>query len=86
MPYVYYEQTPEGADEADVVSREDFEAVASEYEELSRQRDALADSVDILTKDLDREKARYAQLVLDNANKTKRDSSGAAATIGGYFG
>ena len=86
MPYVYYEELPDGLEEAEAVSREDFESVATEYETLSKQRDELAGTVESLTKDLDRERAKYAQLVLDSANRTKRDSAGAAATIGGYFG
>ena len=86
MPYVYYDEIPEGLEEAEAVSRDDFESVAAEYETLSRQRDALAESVDSLTKDLDKERARYAQLVLDSANRTKRESASVAATIGGYFG
>lgn len=86
MPYVYYEELPDGLEEAEAVSREDFESVASEYETLSRQRDELAGTVETLTKDLDKERARYAQLVLDSANRTRRGTESVAATIGGYFG
>lgn len=71
MPYVFYEELPDGVEESDVVSRDDFEAVAESVETLERARDELAGEVVRLRGDLKKSREDYSRLVLDS---TQQDS------------
>lgn len=69
MPYVFFEELPEGAEESDVVSRDDFETVAESVETLERARDELAGEVVRLRGDLKKSREDYSRLVLDSAQQ-----------------
>lgn len=69
MPYVFFDTLPEGAAEADVVTRDDFEAVADEVERLTGERDTLAHRVEDLDGQLKKARADYSRVVLDGIGK-----------------
>lgn len=65
MPYVFYEELPEGAEEAQVVEQSVFDSVQTSYEEACAARD---DAIEKLTRTHDElrdYKAKYAKVVLD---------------------
>lgn len=60
MPYVYVDEIPEGAEEADVVERDLLDSVADE-------RDAALSKAESLAAELDDTKRKFAEAVLDGA-------------------
>lgn len=68
MPYVFYDELPEGLEAADAVSTKD-------YDELVSKNADLAGQVDQLTRDLRESKKKYAD-AFTTANKVvKRHSA-----------
>lgn len=84
MPYVFFEELPDGAEESDVVSRDDFEAVAESVETLERARDELAGEVVRLRGDLKKSREEYSRLVLDSAQETQTRAVREPVTLKGY--
>ena len=72
MPYIEVEELPEGAVEADVVSREEYDSLAKELGDASDQRDSLITQVTDLESSLKEEKSKFAKAFLD-----ARSSAGA---------
>ena len=72
MPYIEVEELPEGAVEADVVSREEYDSLAKELGDASDQRDSLITQVTDLESSLKEEKRKFAKAFLD-----ARSSAGA---------
>lgn len=65
MPYVFFDELPDGMEEVDVVTRDEYDGVVCERDGL---RDKLFDSAQQLEsarKDANDAKAKYASLVLD---------------------
>lgn len=84
MPYVFFEELPDGAEESDVVSRDDFEAVAESVETLERARDELAGEVVRLRGDLKKSREEYSRLVLDSAQGPQNRAVREPVTLKGY--
>ena len=76
MPYVYYDELPEGVEEVDVVTREEYDGVVGERDGL---RDQLFDSTQQLEsarKDANDAKAKYASLVLNMGSGNPNNDGG----------
>ena len=72
MPYIEVEELPEGAVEADVVAREEYDSLAEELGNTSDQRDSLITQVTDLESSLKEEKSKFAKAFLE-----ARSSAGA---------
>ncbi len=70
MPYVFYEELPEGAEAASVVSQESYDALAEELAGAMGQREEALTQIEEARKEARETKAKYAQMILDG-NKTK---------------
>ena len=74
MPYIEVDVLPDGVDEADVVPRSDYEAVAAERDEYASQRDTALSQIEEAQESARKSQAKYAALMLnmgreDTANK-----------------
>ena len=72
MPYVYYDELPEGYEEADVVPRSEYDAAITERDEVTAQRDGLVTRVEVAEDEARKAKAKYANAFLANAAQVKQ--------------
>lgn len=75
MPYVYYDELPEGLEEADVVSHEHYDTLAEELAATVEQRDQALETLETSRRETREAKAKYAKLILD-ANKQQGNPKG----------
>lgn len=75
MPYVYYEELPEGSEGADVVSRSDYDTAISERDQYAQQRDDALTQIEEANKEAREARAKYAQYILDTNSQSKNDNS-----------
>lgn len=73
MPYVYYDELPEGLEEADVVSQEHYDALAEELAASNNQRDEALKQIEEARRESREAKAKYAQAILDGKPEPKPD-------------
>ena len=69
MPYIYVDELPEGTEEADVVSREDYDSVATQRDEFESQRDDALAQIEEARSQVREAKAKYADMVLSSKPK-----------------
>lgn len=81
MPYVFYDELPEGAEEADVRSASDYNAIEMERDTIIGERDALTRELDELrgerdnlASELDDAKRKFADSFLSSPGKMKREN------------
>ena len=72
MPYVFYEELPEGAEAASVVSQESYDALAEELACAMDQREEALTQIEEAQRAAREVKAKYAQMILDG-NKSKTE-------------
>ena len=65
MPYVYYEELPEGAEEAQVVSHEHYDTLAEELAATVEQRDQTLEALEAARRETREAKAKYGKFILD---------------------
>lgn len=68
MPYVFYDELPDGLEAADVVSHENYDTLAKELAATVEQRDQALETIETARRETREAKAKYAKLILD-ANK-----------------
>lgn len=68
MPYVFYEELPEGVEEVDVVPRADYDTLVEERDSTIQQRDDALAQIEEARKEVRDVKAKYADTIL-SANK-----------------
>ncbi len=78
MPYVLVDTLPDGVEEADVVTREEYDAVVAERDSTIQQRDDAMQRIVKAEQEVRDTKARYADAILSAGQKpqireTKRD-------------
>ena len=74
MPYVYYEELPEGLEAADVVSHEHYDTLADELAATVEQRDQALETLESSRRETREAKAKYAKFVLDaNKQQTQKE-------------
>lgn len=71
MPYIEVETLPEGTEEADVVSRADYDSVVQERDSTIQQRDDALTRIAEAEKEVRDTKARYADAIL-SANQHRK--------------
>jgi hypothetical protein len=69
MPYVYYDELPDGLEAADVVSQEHYDALADELAASNGQRDEALTQIEEARKEAREARAKYAQAILDGKNR-----------------
>lgn len=69
MPYVYYDELPEGAEPADVVTRAEYDSLIEERDSTIRQRDDALGEIENARKEVRDVKAKYADYILSASNK-----------------
>ena len=74
MPYVYYDELPDGLEAADVVSQEHYDALAEELAESNGQRDEALTQIEEARKEAREARAKYAQAILDGKNRQKPET------------
>ena len=70
MPYVFYEEMPEGLEAASVVSQESYDALAEELAGAMEQREEALTQIEEARREARATKAKYAKMILDG-NKSK---------------
>lgn len=70
MPYIFVENLPDGTEEADVVSRTDYDSVVEERDNTITQRDEALQRIATAEQEMRDTKAKYAEYVLSNHNKS----------------
>ncbi len=73
MPYVYYDELPEGLEEASAVSQEHYDALAEELAASNTQRDEALEQIEEARREAREAKAKYAQAILDGKPEPKPD-------------
>lgn len=73
MPYVYYDELPDGLEEAQVVSQEHYDAIAEELAASNAQRDEALTQIEEARREARATKAKYAQMILDGKPKQEPD-------------
>lgn len=71
MPYVYYDELPEGTEAADVVSREDYDSVVTERDSYATQRDDALTRIEGAQREVREVKARYADAILGSNQRSQ---------------
>lgn len=71
MPYVYYDELPDGATEVDVVPRADYDSVVSERDATAQQRDEALGQIEEARREVRDAKAQYADAILSANRKPK---------------
>lgn len=69
MPYIMVETLPEGVEEADVVTREEYDAVVAERDSNARQRDDALERIVTAEQEVRDTKAKYADAILTMGQK-----------------
>lgn len=64
MPYVFYDELPEGLQEADVVERAELESLNEELEQAREQRDQAIERAQAAEKGWEESKQKYANTFL----------------------
>ena len=89
MPYVWYDELPEGVEAAEVVSQEHYDRLADELAGTITQRDEMIDRLEEARREARETKSKYAQMILD-ANKPQEkdepEQKPRATTIDSFFG
>ena len=89
MPYVWYDELPEGAEAAEVVSQEHYDSLADELAGTITQRDEMIERLEEARREARETKSRYAQMILDGSRHQERDEPEErprATTIDSFFG
>ena len=73
MPYVYYDELPDGLEEAQVVSQEHYDALAEELSASNGQRDEALTQIEEARREAREARAKYAQAILDGKPKKEPD-------------
>ena len=73
MPYVYYDELPDGLEAADVVSQEHYDALADELAASNGQRDKALTQIEEARREAREARAKYAQAILDGKPKQEPD-------------
>ena len=74
MPYVYYDELPDGLEAADVVSQEHYDALADELATSNGQRDEALTQIEEARREAREARAKYAQAILDGKNRQEPDT------------
>lgn len=71
MPYVYHdeEDMQEGWEAAEVFSKEDFDALNEQLDNMTEQRDQAIEQAESYHTELKEQKEKYATAFLNNAGK-----------------
>ena len=69
MPYIFVEELPEDAQEADVVERSELDSAITERDEARSQRDEAIERAAAAESDLEKQREKYANTFL----KRKRE-------------
>lgn len=64
MPYVFVEELPEDAEEADVVERSELDSTITERDEARSQRDEAIERAEAAESDLEKQREKYANTFL----------------------
>ena len=73
MPYVYYDELPDGLEAADVVSQTSYDALADELAASNGQRDEALTQIEEARREAREARAKYAQAILDGKPKQEPD-------------
>ena len=73
MPYIFKEELDDGEAPADVVERENYDAVITERDELITQRDALIERAQVAEDGWREARNKYADAFITNAQRIKDD-------------
>lgn len=83
MPYAYYDELPEGVEEADAYSPDDYNAIAMERDTVIGERDALRLDLETMTQardslatQLDDAKRKFADSFLSSPTMMKAAQAG----------
>ena len=90
MPYVWYDELPEGLEAAEVVTQEHYDRLADELAGTITQRDEMIERLEEARREARETKSRYAQMILDGSKNTQEESKPEekprATTIDSFFG
>ena len=89
MPYVWYDELPEGAEAAEVVTQEHYDRLADELAGTITQRDEMIERLEEARREARETKSKYAQMILDGNKHRERDEpedGPRATTIDSFFG
>lgn len=73
MPYVFVEEIQDGQEEADVVTREDFESVSQSLFDANSNIESLTDRAIKAESDLDALRRKYANAFMKTPVPSKED-------------
>ena len=72
MPYVWYDELPEGLEAAEVVAQDHYDALADELAGVTEQRDEALTRLEESRKETRAAKSKYASLILDSNRQEKK--------------
>ena len=74
MPYIYVEELEEGQEEAEVIERNEHDALLQQLEETREQRDSAIERAEAAEKGWQEAKEKYANTVLTTPSKIIENS------------
>lgn len=73
MPYVWYDELPEGLEAAEAVAQDHYDALADELAGVTEQRDEALTRLEESRKETRAAKSKYADLILGSNKDTKKE-------------
>lgn len=75
MPYYFHEEEIEGEEAADVVTREDYDAVITERDEVMGQRDDAISRAEVAETKLTEARNKYANAFFNTRDGAKKEQA-----------
>ena len=72
MPYVYYDELPDGLEAAEVIEQANYDALADELAGVISQRDEALEHLEEARKETRAAKSKYADLILNGRPQDER--------------
>lgn len=76
MPYVFFEELPDGAVEASVVDRTEYDTIIEELDNIREQRDIAIDRAEVAERGLRESKEKYANTFLSKPFEPNEKNKG----------
>lgn len=73
MPYVWYDELPEGLEAAEAVAQDHYDALADELAGVTEQRDEALTLLEESKRETRAAKSKYADLILGSNKETKKE-------------
>lgn len=75
MPYIFVDEIPDDVEEAEVVSKEEYDGLMEDFNNLTVQRDEAIERAEIAEEGWKKSREKYANAFLSTPSKVKDNES-----------